>query len=119
MTIDGKTYKSDASATQTAYTRPAKASIKTLKRYKGSKRLKVTWNKVPRCTGYEIKIATDKNMKKVVGTYKVKGSKNTSLKIKKLSKKKKYYVKVRAYLKVESKTYNGVYSTVMKSKPTK
>lgn len=119
LNIDGKTYESDACSGKTTYTRPAKAQIKSLKRYSGYKRLKIKWKAVPRCTGYTVKIATDKKMKKVVGTYTVKGSNKLQLKIKKLSKNKKYYVKVRAYLKVGKNTYNGVYSTVKKSKGKK
>lgn len=115
LKADGKTYKSTACTKKTTYTRPAKAKLSSLTRYSGFKRLRVKWKAVPRCTGYNIKIATDKKMKNVVGSYTVKGNKNLKLKIKKLSKKKTYYVKVRAYLKAGKTTYNGVYSTVMKS----
>lgn len=115
LKADGKTYKSTACTKKVTYTRPAKAAIRSLTRYKGYKRLRVKWKAVAGCTGYNIKIATDKKMKNVVGSYTVKGSKNLKLKIKKLSKKKTYYVKVRAYLKIGKTTYNGLYSSVVKS----
>lgn len=114
--VDGKRYLTDATQAIKTYTKPAKATIKSLTRYKGYKRLRIKWNAVSGCTGYEVKIATDKNMKNVIGTYNVKGGNALKLKVKKLSKKKKYYVKVRAYLKDGNTTYYGAYSDVKKSK---
>lgn len=121
VVADGKTYQSEACDGKTTHTRSAKTKITYLKRYKGYKRLRVKWAAVPRCTGYNVKIATDKKMKNVVGYYTVKGSKSLKLKIKKLSSSKKYYVKVRSYLKVGDKKFNGVYTDVKRSskKPKK
>lgn len=118
---EGKIYESEPCSAKTAYTRPAKTKINRLKRYKGHKRLRINWALVPRCTGYNVQIATDRKMKNVVGTYTLKGSKSTKLKLKKLLPKKTYYVRVRAYLKGGSKIYNGVYTTAKKSakKPKK
>ena len=116
---DGKTFKSSPCSAKTAYTRPVKASITSTERYKKHKRLRVKWKKVNKCSGYQVKIATDKAMKKIVGSYQVVGSGKTKLKIKKLSKNKAYYVKVRAYLKNGSNKVYGVYSNVVKSKKAK
>ena len=65
-------------------------------------------------SGYQIKLSTNKKFtKKTTKTIKVKSSKST---VKKLKRKKKYYVKVRAY-----KTKNGktVYSAWSKIKTVK
>ena len=112
---EGKKYKSEPCTGKTTYTRPAKTKIRYSKRYHDYARLRIKWTRPRACTGYNIKISTDKKMKKVVGYYTVKGRKAYKLKIKKLKKNKKYYVKVRAYLKVGSTKYNGVYSPVIKS----
>lgn len=116
---DSKTYKSTACTAKTTYTKPAKTSTVKLERYKNSKRLRVKWTAQARCTGYQVVIATNKKMTKNKKTYTVKGTTAKKLKIKKLQKNKTYYVKVRAYLTVGSKTYYGAYSTVMKSKKAK
>ncbi len=113
---DGEIYLSDASAKKVTYTKPQKVKIKSLQRYKKYRRLRVKWTAVPRCTGYVVKIATDKKMKNIVGTYTVKGKKHLKWNIKKLSRKTTYYVKVRAYRKAGKTTYNGAYSSVKKIK---
>ena len=71
--------------------------------------LKVTWKKqATQTTGYQVQYSTDKNFKKNNKTVTVKGTKTTSKTISKLSKGKKYYVRVRTY-KTVSKTnfYSG------------
>ena len=52
-------------------------------------------------TGYQIQYATDKNFKKNKKTVTVKKNKTTSVKVKKLKAKKKYYVRVRTYKNVK------------------
>lgn len=72
------------------------------------KAAKVSWGKDKYATGYQLYYATNKNMK---GAKCVNLKKNqTSYTIKKLNKKKKYYVRVRALRKVKGKTYVGEYS---------
>lgn len=91
----------------------AQSSISKVKQNKltskKKKQIKVSWKKVSGATGYEIMYSTKKSMKgAVVKT--VKGSK-TSLTLKKLQSRKKYYVKVRAYKKVGGSTLYGAYSS--------
>lgn len=71
--------------------------------------LKVTWKKqATQTTGYQVQYSTDKNFKKGNKTVTVKGAKTTSKTISKLTKGKKYYVRVRTY-KTVNKTnfYSG------------
>ncbi len=63
--------------------------------------------KVTNATGYEIQLATNKSFTK--GKKTVKTTKLTA-KATKLTGKKKYFVRVRAYQKVGSKTYYGKWS---------
>lgn len=71
--------------------------------------LKVTWKKqATQTTGYQVQYSTDKNFKKGNKTVTVKGAKTTAKTISKLTKGKKYYVRVRTY-KTVNKTnfYSG------------
>ena len=70
-----------------------KATIKKVKARK--KGLTVTWRKAAYASGYEIRCSRKKSMKSSK-VYRV-SSFSSSKKISKLSKKKKYYVQVRAY----------------------
>ena len=69
----------------------------------------MTWKKqATQTTGYQLQYSTDKNFKKGNKTVTVKGAKTTSKTISKLTKGKKYYVRVRTY-KTVNKTnfYSG------------
>lgn len=101
-------YNKRSGKSTTSY-KPSKVSKITLKNVKG-KKIKVTIKKVSKATGYQIKYSTNKKFKNAKS---VKTTK-TSYTIKKLKKKKTYYVKVRAYRKVNGKTYYGSYSGVKK-----
>ena len=70
----------------------------------------VKWKKISRATGYEFRYSTDQKFRKNVKTKKVTKYKKNGLKIRKLKKKKKYYVQVRAYRTVKGKTYRGKWS---------
>lgn len=118
LVADGKTYFSSPCDGKTIYTKPAKVTIKSAKRYHKSTRIKVKWTSSARCSGYEIIVSTDKKANKVVKKYKTT-NKNRSVKIKGLSKSKTYYVKVRAYLQVGQTYYYSSYSSVAKSKGAK
>lgn len=74
------------------------------------KQVKVKFKRVKSCSGYELQISTTKSFsKKNTRTYKLgKGAKSKT--IKKLKSKKKYYVRIRAYIKYQGKTYYGAYS---------
>ena len=77
----------------------------------GKKKMKVSWKKDKKASGYEITYSTKKSFKGKK-TIVVKNNKTTSKIIKKLTSKKKYFVKVRSYKQVgKTKTY-GAYSKV-------
>lgn len=80
-------------------------------------RLKATWKKqTKQTTGYQIQYSTDKNFKKGNKTVTIKKNKTTSITIKKLKSKKKYYVRIRTYKTVGKTKY---YSAWSKSKNVK
>ena len=69
----------------------------------------MTWKKQDtQTTGYQVQYSTDKNFKKGNKTVTVKGAKTNAKTISKLTKGKKYYVRVRTY-KTVNKTnfYSG------------
>lgn len=98
---------------KTKNTRPSNPLIKpskvsSVKLKKGGKRtVKVTWKKVAGASGYQVKWAANKKFKKA----KKKFTKKNSITLKKL-KKKKYYVKVRAYKTANGKKIYGKWSRV-------
>lgn len=89
---------------------PKATSIKSLS--KGKKSFKVTWKKVSSVSGYQVQYSTDKKLKKGCKTYTVKKGSATSATIKKLSSKKKYYVRVRTYKTVAGKKVYSSWSKV-------
>ena len=88
---------------------------------KAKKAFNVKWKKQSgkmsksRIKGYQVRYSTSSNMAQAK-IKNVKGYKKTSAKITKLKSKKKYYVQVRTYMKVNGKTY---YSTWSKTKSVK
>lgn len=77
----------------------------------GKKKIKISWKKDKKASGYEITYSTKKSFKGKK-TIVVKSNKTTSKVVKKLTSKKKYFVKVRSYKQVgKTKTY-GAYSKV-------
>ena len=86
----------------------------------GKKQFKMTWNKQKtQTTGYEIQYSTNKKFKKGNKTVKIKKNKTTSKTVKKLKAKKKYYVRIRTYKKVNGKTYYSGWSKVKNIKTKK
>ncbi len=98
----------------TASYKPGKVKTISAKNVKG-KKIKVTFKKVSKATGYQIVYATNKKFTKAV---KIKTKKNTYT-LKKLKKGKTYYVRVQAYRKVKGKVYYGKYSATKKIKVKK
>ena len=84
---------------------PSKASAPSLKTLRGRK-LKVSWKKDRRATGYQVQYCTSKAFKKGVKTITISKNKTLTKTIPKLTKGKRYYVRVRAYksVKVNKKT---------------
>ncbi len=97
---------------------PSKASAPSLKTLRGRK-LKVSWKKDGRATGYQVQYCTSKAFKKGVKTITISKNKTVTKTIPKLTKGKRYYVRVRAYksVKVNKKTQKlyGAWSSVKRS----
>ena len=91
-------------------------TVSGVKVYAGSRKMTVKWNKMTGITGYQI--AYSRSSKFSSGNKYVYVTKYSIVKktIKKLTKKKYYYVKVRAYKTVSGTKYYGNYSTVKKVK---
>ena len=89
---------------------PAKVKLTGVKNYKGRK-LKAYWKKNTKGTGYQVQYSTSSKFKSAK-TVTVKGCKNTSKNITKLTKNKKYYVRVRTYKTVGKVNYYSGWSNV-------
>ena len=85
---------------------PKKQSVKAKT---AKKKLTITWTKDSNATGYQVQIATKKNLKGAK-TYTVKSYKTYKKTISKLKSKKKYYVRIRTILKSGGKTYYSNWS---------
>lgn len=103
-------YKTRSGVTAKAK-KPAKVTGVTVKNIKGRK-LKVSFKKVKGANGYQLVYSTKKGFK---NAKKLLINKN-GYTVKKLKKKKTYYVKVRAYKKVNGKKKFGAFSAVKKIK---
>lgn len=81
----------------------------------GKKKATLTWKKIANAKGYQIQYAKNKAMK---SAKKIKITKKATTKrvIKKLTSKKKYYFRIRAYAKKGSKTVYGKYSAKKSAK---
>jgi hypothetical protein len=85
------------------------STINTTSSYRS---IKLSWSYISSVTGYEVYYKVGKT-----GTYKkYKSTKKTSLTFKKAKKNKKYYFKVRAYVKSGGKTYYSAFSKAKKGK---
>ena len=100
-------------------TTPIKVTVKktTLKRAKNAKgkKIVVKWKKNTAGNGYQIQYSTSKKFAKGNKTKTINKNKTTSYTIKKLKKKKTYYVRIRTYKKVSGKTYYAGWSSVKKA----
>lgn len=92
--------------------RPKKGVIKSISSPK-TRKLKLTWKKIPQADGYNIKVSTNKNFKGKL-TRNVYAKKNSFVKktFAGIPSGKTYYVKVRAYKKVKGGKIFGQYSEV-------
>ena len=102
-----KTYKATTKKV-TVTVNPAKVKLTSVKNYKG-KKLKASWKKNTKVTGYQVQYSTSSKFKSAK-TVTVKGYKSTSKTITKLTKKKKYYVRVRTYKTVGKTNYYSGWS---------
>lgn len=94
----------DDSSTQT--TKPQQAKVGGVAST-AKNSVTISWEEVEGADGYEIVYASDKHFKNDLVRRKTK---KTTVTLKKLSEKKTWYVKVRAYTKKDGKTYAGAYS---------
>ncbi|MCB6992085.1 S8 family serine peptidase [bacterium 210820-DFI.6.37] len=101
-----------ASKSVTLTVAPKKATISKLTA--GTRSLKVTWKRDKTVTGYQVVIAKNKTFKKGRKSVTIKSNKTTSKVFKKLSRKKVYYVKARAYKTSGGTKLYGAYSKVKK-----
>jgi hypothetical protein len=108
----GKGYKT-ATKKVTIKVLPKKAVLKSVTRKKSGK-LKVTWSRQKEADGYVVEYSTDKNFKKNTKKVVIKKNKTTSTTIKNLKKNKTYYVRVKAYTKINKKKVCGKASKVVK-----
>ncbi len=96
------------SATVKGVTAPAAVKLTSVKSAKTGE-MTVKWGKNAKAGGYQLQYATAKNFKGTK-TVTIKKAATTSTTIKKLTKGKKYYVRVRTYQKVGGKTYYSTWS---------
>ena len=92
---------------------PSKPSIRNIRK-KSKKAATISWNKVSSVQGYQLYRSTSKS-----GRYqciKTLSSKSSSYKNSGLKKKKTYYYKIRAYKKVNGKTFYSGFSAIKKIK---
>ena len=111
VTIKGKGNYT-GTVTKTFKINPKATSVSKLTSPK-TKQLKAKYKKVSGVTGYQVTYSTSsKFTKSKTKTVTVKGAAKTSKTIKKLTKGKKYYVKVRSYKTVGGTKYYSAYSKV-------
>ncbi len=78
-----------------------------------NKKAKISWRKQTKITGYVVSYSTSKNFKNAKNIN-VKGANKNSYTLSKLTSKKTYYIRVRAYKKVNGKNIYGSWSSVKK-----
>ena len=105
-------YAASADTVRTA-TSPAKAKLSKAKR-SGSSKIKLSWKKVTGASGYEIFMKTGSGKYKKIKT--IGKGKTVSFTKTKLSRKKSYSFKMRAYVTVAGKKIYGADSNVKKVK---
>ena len=92
---------------------PEKVILSKLKTDK--KTLTITWGRVGGIDGYEIEYSLKKNFKDAKKIT-IKKAKTTKYELERLKSKKTYYVRIRAYKKVNGKKYYSEWSKPMKKK---
>ncbi len=108
-TIDKKAVYSTVSTTITTSTAPAKVTLSKVTA--GSKSAAVSWKTVSGASGYQVQYSTSSKFKSAKTATVSKGSSKKTT-IKKLTKGKTYYFKVRAYKTVDGKKVYGAWSAV-------
>lgn len=110
VTTDKQSAKTIKVTTKTiAKKRPVISSVSQTKK---GRKVKIKYNKLKGSSGYQVQYSTTKKFKKKT----VLSVKKTSATTKKLKKGKQYYVRVRAYIKKNNKTYYSKWSKIKKTK---
>jgi hypothetical protein len=109
-TIDGKKYYSSWKSLSTV-TKPSTPSIKA-PTTNSKHQIIAKWNKVSKCTGYQVQYSKKKDFSSVVATKTVSGQSKTSYTGKNFTKGKTYYVRVRAYRTYNDTKYYSSWSSV-------
>lgn len=115
VTITFKGIQYEGISIKTFTIKPLKSNIKNIKSSK--KAFTLNWTKISkkmkinRITGYEIQYSTSSKFN-AAKTKKVKGYNTTKKKISHLKSKKKYYVRIRTYIKVNKKNFYSDWSKV-------
>lgn len=112
------TYKGNYSGSKTLYFTILPKTTKITKTTAKKNQITIKWNKISaQRTGYQIQYSKKSNFssKKSV---KIKTN-TTSTTIKKLTKNKKYYIRIRTYKTINSKTYYSAWSAVKSVKTKK
>lgn len=102
----GKTYKDDYSEKRQL----GQVYISSYYSRVGKRKIYLQWSTVYDASGYQIRFCKKKSMKSGVKTVNVKGQRKYKKTISKLSKRKKYYVQIRAYKKSGKRTVYGKWS---------
>ena len=100
--------KGDSSTENMTKTPPSVAKVKSFKVKTGVKKLTVSWKKVSKASGYQLQYSKKSNFNKAKKV--TLSPSKTKYVIKKLGKKTKYYVRIRAYKKYKNsngKTQNA------------
>lgn len=111
VTVTGKGDCAGLVKTATFRIVPNKASISKLTKGKRNMKVRIKSQKKAAVSGYQIAYKYGKS-----GKYKKVTTTKLTKKIRKLKTKKYYYVKVRAYKKIDGKKYYGTYSKIKKIK---
>ena len=102
----GKTYKDDYSEKRQL----GQVYISSYYSRVGKRKIYLQWSTVYDASGYQIRFCKKKSMKSGAKTVNVKGQRKYKKTISKLSKRKKYYVQIRAYKKSGKRTVYGKWS---------
>ena len=94
---------------------PSKVVLKSVKNVKG-RRVLLKWKRVKNVKGYQISYSTNKKFKR---STKIKYTIKTTFTVKKMKKKKIYYVRIRAYTILNGKKVYGKWSSAKKIKISK
>ncbi len=111
--VNGKNVYARTTERVKAATYPLKAKLSSAKR-KGKSKVKLGWKKVDGASGYEIFMKTGNGKYKKIKT--VGKSKTVSFTKARLSSKKSYSFKIRAYTKVDGVKVYGAFSNIKKVK---